>query len=68
MTRTAIRRVGVVLKTTSHEAADLGRQLLTEVDRLGLDWPPTHAYLKIFAAQMFQAAIVVEPSQIAGVV
>jgi hypothetical protein len=38
------------------------------LDRLGLDWPSTHAYLKILAAQMLQAAIVVAPPQIAGVV
>jgi len=36
MARPNIRTVGVVLKTTSHEAADLGRELLAELDRLGL--------------------------------
>lgn len=36
MTGEPIRRVGVVLKTTSHEAAELGRQLLVELERLGL--------------------------------
>jgi NAD+ kinase len=30
----AIRRVGIVLKTTSNEAAELGRQLLVELERL----------------------------------
>jgi NAD+ kinase len=37
VTANAIRRVGVVLKTSSHEAADLGRQLLVELDRLGIE-------------------------------
>lgn len=37
MTGSAVRRVGVVLKTSSSEAADLGRQLLVELDRLGLE-------------------------------
>lgn len=37
MTAPDIRRVGVVLKTTSHEAAELGRQLLAELGRLGLE-------------------------------
>ena len=37
MARPEIRKVGVVLKTTSPEAADLGRQLLLELDRLGLE-------------------------------
>jgi len=37
MTDPAIRRVGVVLKTTSSEAAELGRQLVAELDRLGLE-------------------------------
>ena len=29
-----IERVGIVLKTTSNEAAELGRQLLVELERL----------------------------------
>jgi NAD+ kinase len=37
MTESTIRRVGVVLKTTSPEAAELGKQLLVELDRLGLE-------------------------------
>ncbi len=37
MTESTIRRVGVVLKTTSSEAAELGKQLLVELDRLGLE-------------------------------
>jgi len=37
MTESGIRRVGVVLKTPSREAADLGRQLLVELERLGLE-------------------------------
>jgi NAD+ kinase len=37
MTDPAVRRVGVVLKTTSSEAAELGRQLVAELDRLGLE-------------------------------
>jgi NAD+ kinase len=37
MAKSTIRRVGVVLKTTSPEAADLGRRLLLELDRLGLE-------------------------------
>ena len=37
MTDPAIRRVGVVLKTTSSEAAELGRQLVAELDHLGLE-------------------------------
>ena len=37
MTAPDIRRVGVVLKTTSHEAAELGRLLLAELGRLGLE-------------------------------
>jgi len=37
MAKSTIRRVGVVLKTTSPEAANLGRQLLLELDRLGLE-------------------------------
>jgi len=32
-----IHRVGVVLKTTSPEAAELGRQLVAELERLGLE-------------------------------
>jgi len=32
-----IHRVGVVLKTTSHEAAELGRKLLVELDRLSIE-------------------------------
>ncbi len=37
MTDPTVRRVGVVLKTTSSEAAELGRQLVAELDRLGLE-------------------------------
>lgn len=37
MTQTPIRRVGIVLKTSSSEAAELGRQLLVELERLGLE-------------------------------
>lgn len=37
MTDPAVRRVGVVLKTSSSEATDLGRTLLAELDRLGLE-------------------------------
>ena len=37
MAKSTIRRVGVVLKTTSPEAANLGRRLLLELDRLGLE-------------------------------
>jgi len=37
MAKPTIRRVGVVLKTTSPEAAELGRRLLLELDRLGLE-------------------------------
>ena len=37
MAKSTIRRVGVVLKTTSPEAADLGRQLVLELERLGLE-------------------------------
>jgi len=37
MTESAIRRVGVVLKTSSNEAAELGRQLLVELERLGIE-------------------------------
>ena len=37
MTDPSIRRVGVVLKTTSHEAAELGRELVAELERLGLE-------------------------------
>jgi NAD+ kinase len=33
---TPISRVGVVIKTTSTEAAELGRQLLVELERLGI--------------------------------
>ena len=32
-----IRRVGVVLKTSSDEAAELGRELLVELERLGIE-------------------------------
>jgi NAD+ kinase len=34
----SMRRIGVVLKTSSPEAAELGRQLLVELERLGLEW------------------------------
>lgn len=37
MSRPDIRRVGVVVKTTSPEAAELGRQLIAELDRLGIE-------------------------------
>jgi len=37
VTDSAIRRVGVVLKTSSNEAAELGRQLLVELERLGIE-------------------------------
>jgi NAD+ kinase len=37
MTQFPIHRVGVVLKTTSREAAEVGRQLLAELERLGLE-------------------------------
>jgi len=37
VTETLIRRVGVVLKTSSNEAAELGRQLLVELERLGIE-------------------------------
>ena len=37
MTDPAVRRVGVVLKTSSSEATDLGRTLLAELDRLGIE-------------------------------
>ncbi|MEJ2581053.1 MAG: hypothetical protein P8127_05345, partial [Acidobacteriota bacterium] len=32
-----IRRVGVVLKTTSAEAAELGMKLIDELERLGIE-------------------------------
>ena len=35
-----IRRVGVVVKTTSSEAIDLGRRLTTELERLGVEAVP----------------------------
>ena len=38
MAESPIRRIGVVLKTSSPEAAELGRQLLVELERLGLEW------------------------------
>jgi NAD+ kinase len=37
VSRPDIRRVGVVVKTTSPEAAELGRQLIAELDRLGIE-------------------------------
>ncbi len=37
MTDPAIRRVGVALKTTSPDAVELGRQLVAELDRLGIE-------------------------------
>ena len=37
MTEKTIRRVGVVLKASSAEAAELGGQLLAELERLGLE-------------------------------
>ena len=37
MAKSEIRRIGVVLKTPSNEAADLARQLLVELERLGLE-------------------------------
>jgi len=37
MTQPSIQKVGVVLKTTSAEAAEAGKQLLTELDRLKLE-------------------------------
>ncbi|MCU0302611.1 MAG: NAD(+)/NADH kinase [Thermoanaerobaculales bacterium] len=37
MTRSPVHRVGVVLKTSSSEAAELGRRLLVELDRLGIE-------------------------------
>ena len=37
MAQLAVRRVGVAVKTSSPEAIDLGRQLLTELERLGLE-------------------------------
>jgi NAD+ kinase len=37
MTGKAIRRVGVALKTSSAEAVELGKKLLEELDRLGLE-------------------------------
>ncbi len=36
MEKSAIQRIGVVLKTTSREAEALGRELLAEIKRLGL--------------------------------
>jgi len=36
VTESPIRRVGVALKTTSNEAAELGRQLLVELERLSI--------------------------------
>jgi NAD+ kinase len=38
MAKSSMRRIGVVLKTSSSEAAELGRQLLVELERLGLEW------------------------------
>ena len=37
VTEDTIRRVGVVLKTSSNEAAELGRQLLVELEHLGIE-------------------------------
>jgi NAD+ kinase len=37
MPNRTMRRIGVVLKTSSPEAAELGRQLLVELERLGLE-------------------------------
>ena len=37
VTEPTVRRVGVVLKTTSNEAAELGRQLLVELERLAIE-------------------------------
>lgn len=38
MAKSSMRRIGVVLKTSSPEALELGRQLLVELERLGLEW------------------------------
>ncbi len=35
--KTSIKRIGVVLKDTSPQAIDLGRQLVVEIERLGLE-------------------------------
>jgi NAD+ kinase len=46
-----IRRVGVVLKTSSNEAAELGRQLLVELERLEIDPVLDGASAKVLGAE-----------------
>ena len=63
MARPEIRKVGVVLKTTSPEAADLGRQLLLELDRLGLE-----AVIDRESAQVLDSDDEVEREDLPGLV
>lgn len=51
VTENTIRRVGVVLKTSSNEAAELGRQLLVELERIGIEPILDRASAKVLGVQ-----------------
>jgi NAD+ kinase len=51
VTKEAISRVGVVLKTSSAEAAELGRQLLVELERLDVEPVLDRASAKVLDAE-----------------
>ena len=59
MTGKAIHRVGVALKTSSGEAVELGKRLLEELDRLGIE-----AVLDDESASAFDAADSVDRSEL----
>ncbi len=63
MTDPAIRRVGVALKTTSPDAVELGRQLVAELDRLGIE-----AVIDRETAKVLESKTDIEREHLASVV
>ncbi|MDX2436130.1 MAG: NAD(+)/NADH kinase, partial [Acidobacteriota bacterium] len=63
MTDPAIRRVGVALKTTSPDAVELGRQLVAELDRLGIE-----AVIDRETAEVLESKTDIEREHLASVV
>lgn len=51
MTESPIRRIGVAIKTSSNEAAELGRQLLVELERLTIQPVLDHASAEVLGVE-----------------
>lgn len=63
MSKSAIERVGVAVKTTSSEAAELGRRLLSRLRELGIE-----SVVDVESAELFEHAGGVERADLASLV